>query len=313
MLLVRRNRMPRASSRYARGTLLVITSIYSMHIRSYAASFAAASLVALPMLVSADTLAVSCIGTPGVNSIAWAASPNGGVQPYSYLWDSGSTSSSQVVSAAPGAHSTTIQVTDASSTVATATCSTNVLAAPVITSFSSNPVAITAGQGALLSWSVSGATSVSLSGLGAQAGNSATVTPVVTTTYLLTASNSGGVATSSATVMVTAATTTPSTLSQIQALLQQIMALKAQIMSLLKQQGMSGGSTASSTPQGGCPTFTNGLGLGHERDDDRPGCGHEKEWRTASSSATSFVPHLEGKHKQKGKQGKKGESRSHDD
>lgn len=283
-----------------------------MHIRSYAASFAAASLVALPMLASADTLAVSCIGTPGASSIVWSASPSGGVQPYSYLWGSGSTSSSQTVSAAPGAHSTTIQVTDASSTVATATCSTNVLAAPSVASFGANPVAVTAGQSTLLSWSVSGATNVSISGLGAQSGNSATVTPSVTTTYVLTASNSGGVATSSATVTVTAATTTPSTLSQIQALLQQIAALKAQIMLLLKQT-TQGGSTSTSTPASGCPTFTMGFGLGHDRDDDHPGCGHEKDWRSASSTATSSAMHVEGKHKQKGKQGKHGENRSRHD
>jgi hypothetical protein len=52
-------------------------------------------------------------------------------------------------------------------------------------------------------------------------------------------------------------------LSQIQALLAQIAALKAQIMTLMKQQNQDGG-TGTTTPRGGCPAFTMGLGLGHK-------------------------------------------------
>lgn len=75
--------------------------------------------------------------------------------------------------------------------------------APVIAAFTATPSAITSGQSSTLAWSVSGATSLSISpGLGAVAGTSAAVTPAATTTYTLTATNSGGSASATATVTV---------------------------------------------------------------------------------------------------------------
>jgi hypothetical protein len=282
-----------------------------MSIRLNLASLVSASALVVAMPLMASALTVSCVGTPGVGSIVWSATPASGIAPYTYLWGNGSTSSSQTVAAAIGTSNITIQATDASSTVATSTCSATVLAAPSIASFIATPAAITAGQSSVLSWSSSGATSLSISGLGTVTGTTATVTPAVTTTYTLTATNSGGVSTSSASVTVTPASTTPSTLAQIRALLAQIAALKAQILQLLAQQGQQGGSTGTTTPRGGCPTFTMGLGLGHlkhdgndDGDDDHSGCGHQKEWRSASSTASSTLMHQEGKNKQKGKNAK---------
>ncbi len=80
------------------------------------------------------------------------------------------------------------------------------VAAPSILSFSAAPAAITAGQTSLLSWSVNGATSVSIdNGIGDVSGlTSRPVSPALTTTYTLTASNSGGSVTARATVAVTA-------------------------------------------------------------------------------------------------------------
>src|SRR6266853_5004 len=63
---------------------------------------------------------------------------------------------------------------------------------PAISSFTASPSWVTAGQGATLSWSVSGATSLSVDGLGAVTGSSAQVTPAADTTYVLTASNEFG-------------------------------------------------------------------------------------------------------------------------
>lgn len=74
--------------------------------------------------------------------------------------------------------------------------------APVISSFTANPLTIITGGSSTLAWAVSGATSLSISGLGTVTGTSTTVSPTTTTTYVLTASNGGGSATANATVAV---------------------------------------------------------------------------------------------------------------
>src|SRR5262249_16349908 len=64
---------------------------------------------------------------------------------------------------------------------------------PVIASFTASPNSIQAGQSATLNWSVTGATTLSISpGVGTVTGTSVTVSPSATTTYTLTATNSGG-------------------------------------------------------------------------------------------------------------------------
>jgi uncharacterized protein YkwD/chitodextrinase len=81
--------------------------------------------------------------------------------------------------------------------------------APAIASFSANPASITAGQSATLSWSVSGATALSIdNGIGAVTGSgSRAVTPAQTTTYRLTATNNAGTSSKSVTVTVAPAST----------------------------------------------------------------------------------------------------------
>lgn len=77
-------------------------------------------------------------------------------------------------------------------------------ARPVIASFSATPSTQVAYQSVTLSWSVSGASSLSISPtVGAVTGTSTTVSPTATTTYTLTASNAGGSVTASATVTIT--------------------------------------------------------------------------------------------------------------
>ena len=75
---------------------------------------------------------------------------------------------------------------------------------PAISNFSSSPDSITAGQAATLSWSVAGATSVSISpdvGTVSLTGTKS-VSPSSTTVYTLTAANGAGNSTASATIMV---------------------------------------------------------------------------------------------------------------
>ncbi len=70
--------------------------------------------------------------------------------------------------------------------------------------FAASPATINAGQSSTLTWSTTGATSISISGVsGAQPPNgSLTVSPAVTTTYTLTATGPGGTAAAAVTVTV---------------------------------------------------------------------------------------------------------------
>lgn len=82
---------------------------------------------------------------------------------------------------------------------------------PTILSFSASPSSVTPGTPATLSWSVSGATSLSIdNGVGDVTGlSSKSVSPTVTTTYTLTATNDFGSDTGTAKVTVLSSDTTP--------------------------------------------------------------------------------------------------------
>jgi phosphatidylinositol-3-phosphatase len=74
---------------------------------------------------------------------------------------------------------------------------------PPTVSFSAQPSSIVAGASAVLSWTTSNATSVSIAGLGSFGANgSATVTPGTTTTYTATAQGAGGTTNASTSVTV---------------------------------------------------------------------------------------------------------------
>ncbi len=80
-------------------------------------------------------------------------------------------------------------------------------ASPVISSFTASPASITSGASSTLSWSVNGATSLSINqGVGTVTGTtSKSVTPAATMTYTLTATNAAGSVTKTASVTVSAA------------------------------------------------------------------------------------------------------------
>jgi hypothetical protein len=84
-------------------------------------------------------------------------------------------------------------------------------AIPTISSFTASPSSIPLGQSSTLSWNVSGAATLSISGVGVVSGTSVTVSPTVTTTYTLTATNNAGSATAAATVTVTSLGPAPPT------------------------------------------------------------------------------------------------------
>jgi hypothetical protein len=83
---------------------------------------------------------------------------------------------------------------------------------PVIANFVVNPASITTGQSSTLLWQVTGADTISITGLGSVAASgSKAVSPAATTIYVLTASNANGQVTQSATLTVTAPVTPPAT------------------------------------------------------------------------------------------------------
>jgi hypothetical protein len=104
----------------------------------------------------------------------------------------------------------TLGLASAKSSPAGATTQSN--SAPTINSFTANPTSIFAGQSSTLSWSVTNATALSISGVGTVTGSTSTsVTPAASITYTLTATNTIGNATAQATIVVSADSTPPST------------------------------------------------------------------------------------------------------
>lgn len=98
-----------------------------MKIRSILAYYTGLAMLLSPVFAFADTaLTTSCVGVPATTNILWTASSAGGVAPIAFLWGNSSTSTIQSISVSPGTYNMTIQATDASSTVATSTCSATV-------------------------------------------------------------------------------------------------------------------------------------------------------------------------------------------
>jgi hypothetical protein len=106
--------------------------------------------------------------------------------------------------------STTIYTLTATNSNGSVTAKTTVtIAPPVISSFTANPATISPGQSSTLSWSGSGATTLSIDqGVGAVSGTtSQMVSPATTTTYTLTATSSAGSTTAKVSVAVGASST----------------------------------------------------------------------------------------------------------
>lgn len=80
--------------------------------------------------------------------------------------------------------------------------------APSIITFTADPVSITSGQTSVLSWTVTGATSITINGASTDTRTSISVSPTITTSYTLVATGPGGTAMASITVTVVQPTTT---------------------------------------------------------------------------------------------------------
>jgi hypothetical protein len=121
-----------------------------------------------------------------------------------------STSASGSTSVNPTATTTYTLTATSSSGSTKSTVTVTVTASsgkPVINSFTARPASITAGSSSTLSWTTTGATSLSITPgtfTSSSANGSTSVSPTATTTYTLTATNSSGSTTASAKVTVTA-------------------------------------------------------------------------------------------------------------
>ena len=98
----------------------------------------------------------------------------------------------------------TLTATGAGGGPVTATATVTVGSGPVISSFTASPASINAGQSSTLSWTVTGATTLSIdNGVGDVTGTtSKVVSPTTTTTYTLTATAGGSSVVATATVRV---------------------------------------------------------------------------------------------------------------
>lgn len=112
---------------------------------------------------------------------------------------------------AVGAHSFRVQLRDAANNMSAIITHnwtiTAPIVVPVISSFTATPATITAGDSTLLTWSVSGATSITIDGA-VVTGTTKMYTPNATKTYTLVATNSAGSVSMTRTVTVNPAVIT---------------------------------------------------------------------------------------------------------
>jgi len=179
-------------------------------------------------LSASATTEVKVMATPAASVATFTASPStiqpGGTSTLSWVLENAQTASispgignvnatSGSVQVSPAATTTyTLTATNAANQTVTSTVVVTVQAAPVplpqIVMFNGSPLSITAGGSSTLSWSTNNATSVNISGLGAEQpnGSVSTGTLQTTQTYILTATGaSGATVTASITIQVTPA------------------------------------------------------------------------------------------------------------
>lgn len=93
-----------------------------------------------------------------------------------------------------------VRIWDSMGNFADATVQVGTNQPPSITSFTASPNPITYGSSSTVSWTTTGATTVTFNGTSVTANSSTNVSPLVDTTYTLIASNSSGSATNTVTV-----------------------------------------------------------------------------------------------------------------
>ena len=147
----------------------------------------------------------------GANStLVWTTSGATGITITPGTFNSTSANGSISINPTTTTTYTLTAVNSSGATTATATVTVNAASKPkpTISSFKANPTSIAAGSKSTLSWTTSGATSISITPgtfTSTSASASTSVSPTATTTYTLKATNASGSTTATATVTVTAA------------------------------------------------------------------------------------------------------------
>ena len=160
--------------------------------------------------ISSFTATPSTVTSGGSSTLSWSVT---GATSISIDQGVGVVTGSNKIIAPTATTTYTLTATNLTASV-TRTASVTVIpvepAPPAISSFTATPTSIQSGQTATLSWSVTGATSLSIDqGIGAVTGTSRGVSPGTTTTYTLTATNSAGSVTGATTVAVAPAPANP--------------------------------------------------------------------------------------------------------
>jgi len=163
--------------------------------------------------VSSVTISPASASSIINGKLSFTATVAGSTSDKTVTWktSSGSITTAGVYTAPAKPGTATVTATsnaDATKTAsATVTITTTTPApAPVISSLSATPATIQGGQSSRLQWSVTGATTLSVSGIGTVTGTSVQVSPASTTTYSLTAANGTGSVSQSVVVTVQAST-----------------------------------------------------------------------------------------------------------
>jgi hypothetical protein len=198
--------MPQRDTYIAKTTLILLLSACVQLVGCGGASNSSAGKVSQPTINSFAANPTSI--TSGVSStLSWAVTGASSlsITPGAFT----STSANGSTSVSPAATTTyTLTATNSSgSTTSTATVTVTANSGkPVINSFSANPASITAGSNSTLSWTTTGASSLSITPgtfTSTSANGSTSVSPTATTSYTLTATNSAGSTTATAKVTVT--------------------------------------------------------------------------------------------------------------
>ena len=147
----------------------------------------------------------STINQGGSSTLSWSVSEADTV---TITPDVGTVASSGSTSVSPGVTTTYIltATNSAGSVTASVTVTVIPLGVPIINIFSAIPSTINQGESSTLSWSVSKADTVTITPgvVPVASSGSTSVSPVVTTTYILTATNSAGSVTATVTINVQA-------------------------------------------------------------------------------------------------------------
>jgi len=197
----------------------VVTTVYTLTATNSAGSVTAtATVTVIPLsepIVNIFSASPSTINQGESSTLTWAVSEADTVTitpEVGKVASSGSTTVSPVVTTVY----TLTATNGAGSVTATATVTVIPLSEPIVNIFSASPSTINQGESSTLTWSVSDADKVNINPwVGPiESSGSTTVSPVVTTVYTLTATNTAGSVTATTTVTVSSVAVTGVTLDQ---------------------------------------------------------------------------------------------------